>query len=140
MTRFQEDSKSLHPFRSQLVRSPRFSYIDCSYQYRSAFKQPNPWDPSLDLEKLNPWNPPRHIYSRYTQGVSTRVEKVLSAINVRQFIMKFQRLSLTLVTAWVCPDVCLRPCSVIRCKLSNTSQICALLCSSVLTGVGPLQA
>jgi cystathionine gamma-synthase len=27
-------------------------------------------------------NPSRHIYSRYTQGVSGRVEKVLSAVNV----------------------------------------------------------
>jgi hypothetical protein len=28
-------------------------------------------------------NPKRHLYSRYTQDVSTRAEKILSVINVR---------------------------------------------------------
>ena len=28
------------------------------------------------------WNPSRHVYSRYTQSVSSRAERVLSKINV----------------------------------------------------------
>ncbi|KAM5534316.1 hypothetical protein V8D89_012044 [Ganoderma adspersum] len=32
-------------------------------------------------EEFNEWNPQRHLYSRYTQNVSTRAERVLSKIN-----------------------------------------------------------
>lgn len=45
-----------------------------------AFRAPNPDDSSLaDIDMRNP---SRHVYSRYTQQVSSRVEQVLSRINV----------------------------------------------------------
>ena len=33
-------------------------------------------------EEFDVWKPTRHIYSRYTQGTTTRVEHVLSKITV----------------------------------------------------------
>lgn len=47
-----------------------------------AFRAPAPWKENDGLEELNAWNPDRHVYSRYTQNVSTRVEKVLSKVTV----------------------------------------------------------
>ncbi|THH33592.1 hypothetical protein EUX98_g557 [Antrodiella citrinella] len=52
-----------------------------SISVTTTFKQPDAWDPKFDLAALNPSNPVRHVYSRYTQAVSTRVERVLSKIN-----------------------------------------------------------
>ena len=54
-------------------------------QYITAFKQPDAWDPNVDWSKLYVRNPPRHVYSRYTQSVNTRAEIVLSKINVGSF-------------------------------------------------------
>ncbi len=49
----------------------------------TAFRAPNPQEvPNFKFEDIDMWNPSRHIYSRYTQGVNTRVERVLSKINV----------------------------------------------------------
>ncbi len=47
-----------------------------------AFRNPEPWNEKIGLDDLDAWNPSRHVYSRYTQGSTTRVEKVLSKINV----------------------------------------------------------
>ncbi|GJE84420.1 cystathionine gamma-synthase [Phanerochaete sordida] len=47
----------------------------------TTFRNPKPWDPSIGLDVLNAWDPERHVYSRYTQEVSTRAERVLSKIN-----------------------------------------------------------
>ncbi len=33
------------------------------------------------------WNPARHVYSRYTQSVSTRAERVLGKITVSASFM-----------------------------------------------------
>lgn len=33
-------------------------------------------------QEFDEWNPKQHVYSRYTQNVSTRAERVLSKINV----------------------------------------------------------
>jgi len=60
---------------------PRGLEVAPSISVTTTFKQPNPWDPKLDLASLNPSNPDRHVYSRYTQAVSTRVEKVLGKVN-----------------------------------------------------------
>lgn len=47
-----------------------------------AFRAPKPEDnvPPVDLDDL--WNPPRHVYSRETQSNTTRVEHILSKVNV----------------------------------------------------------
>ena len=45
-----------------------------------AFRAPNPAE--VPKEEFDQWNPTRHIYSRYTQSVNTRAERVLSKINV----------------------------------------------------------
>lgn len=51
---------------------------------RIAFKYP---DPSTNPAPFSEWDPlkpeTKHIYSRYTQNVSSRAEQVLSRINVR---------------------------------------------------------
>lgn len=52
-----------------------------SISVTTTFRNPEPWDPTKELSQLNPLNPQRHVYSRYTQNVSTRAEKVLSKIN-----------------------------------------------------------
>ena len=46
----------------------------------AAFRAPNPADGPK--EAFDEWNPSQHIYSRYTQNVSSRAERVLSKINV----------------------------------------------------------
>lgn len=51
-------------------------------QGHKAFRSPGPWDESKGITTLDPWNPERHVYSRYTQATTTRVEKVLSKVNV----------------------------------------------------------
>lgn len=55
-----------------------------TYIHRVAYKNPKPWTPENGLDKLDAWNPPYHVYSRYTQGTSTRAERVLSKINVSE--------------------------------------------------------
>lgn len=52
--------------------------------YRVAFKSPEPWQEKKGLSELDAWEPDRHVYSRYTQATSTRVERVLSKVNVRE--------------------------------------------------------
>jgi cystathionine gamma-synthase len=49
-----------------------------------AFRQPNPVDnPTGSLASAVDFrNPTRHVYSRYTQQVSTRAEHILSQVNV----------------------------------------------------------
>jgi len=50
-----------------------------SISVTTTFRAPNPDDSSLaDIDMRNP---SRHVYSRYTQQVSSRVEQVLSRIN-----------------------------------------------------------
>ena len=46
----------------------------------TAFRLPNPLVDGPVV--IDMWNPSRHVYSRYTQGVSTRTERVLSKITV----------------------------------------------------------
>ena len=74
-----------------------------------AFKNPEPWDETKGLDQLDTWDPQRHVYSRYTQATSTRVERVLSKINVSTSLGplangKFEVLG---VTGWLCSDLCL---------------------------------
>ncbi|TFK94703.1 cystathionine gamma-synthase [Polyporus arcularius HHB13444] len=53
-----------------------------SVSVSTTFRAPNPQEvPNFKFEDIDMWNPSRHIYSRYTQGVNTRVERVLSKIN-----------------------------------------------------------
>lgn len=50
----------------------------------TTFKAPRPdagVKKASEIDVFDLLNPPRHIYSRYTQGVSSRAEKVLSHIN-----------------------------------------------------------
>lgn len=65
-------------------------------------------------------NPPAHIYSRYTQGVSTRVEHILSTINVCSyftFCNQWQPLSCEMQLTypylcnigWICLDLFIWP-------------------------------
>ncbi|PSS37311.1 hypothetical protein PHLCEN_2v788 [Hermanssonia centrifuga] len=52
-----------------------------SISVTTTFRNPEPWNEKIGLDDLDAWNPSRHVYSRYTQGSTTRVEKVLSKIN-----------------------------------------------------------
>lgn len=48
-----------------------------------AFRSINPFEgQDVSLANINFREPTRHVYSRYTQQVSTRVEHILSRINV----------------------------------------------------------
>ena len=47
----------------------------------TAFRQPKIHD-DMELTAATFWTPTRHVYSRYTQPISTRVERVLSKVNV----------------------------------------------------------
>ena len=58
-----------------LIRNP---YVAAS---KTAFRHAHP-DDKFTIEDWDPRNPSRHLYSRYTQDVSTRVERILSKINV----------------------------------------------------------
>jgi len=51
----------------------------------TSIRAPNPQDDPSPLEDLDVRDPSRHVYSRYTQEVSTRVEHILSRINVKKF-------------------------------------------------------
>jgi cystathionine gamma-synthase len=49
-----------------------------------AFKYPDPSTNPIPFSEWDPLKPEtKHIYSRYTQNVSSRAEQVLSRINVR---------------------------------------------------------
>ncbi|CDO68712.1 hypothetical protein BN946_scf184652.g39 [Trametes cinnabarina] len=50
-----------------------------SLSVSTTFRAPNPLE--TVKEEFDMWSPKNHIYSRYTQSVSTRVERVLSKIN-----------------------------------------------------------
>ncbi|KAI9056905.1 cystathionine gamma-synthase [Trametes sanguinea] len=52
-----------------------------SISVTTTFRAPNPLDNPVPREKYDMWNPDRHVYSRFTQNVSSRVERVLSKIN-----------------------------------------------------------
>ncbi|KAG6837547.1 hypothetical protein H0H93_007728 [Arthromyces matolae] len=52
-----------------------------SISVSTTFRAPRPLDAPIDAESFDMRNPPRHIYSRYTQQVSTRAEHILSRIN-----------------------------------------------------------
>lgn len=57
--------------------------LTCATYELAAFRAPNAIEnPNFDLADLDLRNPTQHIYSRYTQQVSTRVEHILSKINV----------------------------------------------------------
>jgi hypothetical protein len=49
-----------------------------------AFRAPRPEENAGEEWDLDLQNPARHVYSRYTQDVSTRVEHILSKVNVSQ--------------------------------------------------------
>ncbi|TFK83495.1 cystathionine gamma-synthase [Polyporus arcularius HHB13444] len=52
-----------------------------SLSVSTTFRAPNPLEgPARGLGEFDMWNPARHVYSRYTQSVSTRAERVLSKI------------------------------------------------------------
>ncbi|KAI0729382.1 cystathionine gamma-synthase [Fomitopsis betulina] len=56
--------------------------VAASISVTTTFKAPLPEsNKPIDLEGFDVRNPERHIYSRYTQDVSTRAERVLSKIN-----------------------------------------------------------
>ncbi|KAI0650648.1 cystathionine gamma-synthase [Trametes meyenii] len=50
-----------------------------SISVSTTFRAANPLE--VPKEEFDTWNPTRHLYSRYTQNVSTRAERVLSKIN-----------------------------------------------------------
>ena len=76
-----------------------------------AFRAPVPQsNKPIDLEGFDVRNPERHIYSRYTQDISTRAERVLSKINVSATLLDpriywADRLS----AGWLRVDVRVRP-------------------------------
>ena len=80
-------NRSLDVAPSISVSTSECSNSGCSSNARTrsnlAFRNPKPWDPSNGLDVIDARNPERHIYSRYTQDISTRAERVLSKINVR---------------------------------------------------------
>ena len=75
--------RSPPPFRCQRVR---FISIQCNSSTISdlplAFRSINPLEgQDFRLADINLREPTRHVYSRYTQQVSTRLEHILSRIN-----------------------------------------------------------
>ena len=46
-----------------------------------VFEHPHPDENAIPADELDPLDPVRHVYSRYTQDVSTRAELVLSKIH-----------------------------------------------------------
>ncbi|KAH9843892.1 cystathionine gamma-synthase [Rhodofomes roseus] len=56
--------------------------VAASISVTTTFRAPLPPDNTpLNLDNMDLRNPERHVYSRYTQDVSTRAERVLSKIN-----------------------------------------------------------
>lgn len=51
-----------------------------SISVSTTFRQPKIHD-DMELTAATFWTPTRHVYSRYTQPISTRVERVLSKVN-----------------------------------------------------------
>jgi hypothetical protein len=51
--------------------------------HKSAFRAPRPGEHAAAEKELELYNPSRHVYSRYTQDVSTRAEHILGKVNVR---------------------------------------------------------
>ncbi|KAI0082589.1 cystathionine gamma-synthase [Panus rudis PR-1116 ss-1] len=60
---------------------PKGLEVSPSISVTTTFRNPQPWSENNSLQDLDPWNPERHVYSRYTQDVSTRAEKILSKVN-----------------------------------------------------------
>ncbi|CAL1701385.1 unnamed protein product [Somion occarium] len=60
---------------------PKGLEVSPSISVTTTFRAPRPWSENDGLKDMDPWNPDRHVYSRYTQDVSTRVERILSKIN-----------------------------------------------------------
>ncbi|KAF5333063.1 hypothetical protein D9611_002167 [Ephemerocybe angulata] len=52
-----------------------------SISVTTTFRAPKPEDQAIHADLLDLSNPTRHVYSRYTQDVSTRVEHILGKIN-----------------------------------------------------------
>ncbi|RXW14397.1 hypothetical protein EST38_g11458 [Candolleomyces aberdarensis] len=52
-----------------------------SISVTTTFRAPKPEENVPPLSEKDLWNPPRHVYSRYTQDNTTRVEHILSKIN-----------------------------------------------------------
>lgn len=61
---------------------PQFGVCGDLTSSPTAFRTPEPWQEGKGLADIDPQNPPRHGYSRYTQSSSTRAEHVLSKILV----------------------------------------------------------
>ena len=57
-------------------------YGELTVRDTAAFRLPSPMEEPPAKKEFDVWKPTRHIYSRYTQGVTTRVEHVLSKITV----------------------------------------------------------
>lgn len=55
---------------------------------RTAFRKDHPDEGAKPYSEEDPRNPERHIYSRYTQEVSSRAEHVLSKITV-SLVLRF---------------------------------------------------
>ena len=82
-----------------------------------AFRSPNPEKiPDAYSKEFDAWSPERHVYSRYTQGVSGRVERILSKINVCLGYTLTDHVHLMSITGWLRCHLCLRPCSLLRCE------------------------
>jgi hypothetical protein len=65
----------------QRVR-PQSVFPDTKSYLHIAFRVPNPLEgQDFSLADINLREPTRHVYSRYTQQVSTRAEHILSRIN-----------------------------------------------------------
>lgn len=74
-----------------------------------AFRTPHPKE-NFTLDDFDPRNPSRHVYSRYTQDIGTRAEKILSKINVSCLVLELSVCSnlgylLTTVTGWLRLDL-----------------------------------
>ena len=69
-----------------------------------AFRNPEPWQEGKGLADIDPQNPPRHGYARYTQAVSTRAEHVLSKIMVHTIsaTCRSQDHNVIFSTGWTC--------------------------------------
>ena len=70
-------------FQYQRVRLQTYPWLALVVYVLLAFRAPNPADTDgSSAADIDMRNPSRHVYSRYTQQVSSRVEHILSRINV----------------------------------------------------------
>ena len=103
------------PLRSQYqpVRC-RSLYPEPIVYVLPAFRAPTGADDSSHAG-IDMRNPSRHVYSRYTQQVSTRVEQILSRINVSDVETHVPRMTLSGSLGWLCTYLFIWPGCFIRC-------------------------